>query len=291
MTGSVAELVAVAAGGFLSSAHCIGMCGGFAALVGVGRGSIAPLVARQGLYNLGRIFTYAFLGALAGAAGLFLSRWRVLGIAPAQALAWLAGLLMILLGLSTLGVLRYRGMPLGILGGAMARIFAGFLNARGNLGYFLAGMANGFLPCGLVYSFLALAAATGDGLGGSMVMVAFGLGTAPAMLVIGCGVRVATPALRRHVLRVAAVFVVALGGLTIYRGGITPGGDCCSEERAAPCHEHASALLPENGATAGAAMQDAAGASSAWSDPTGRPAAARLQDERTEPAGLRKLGE
>ena len=58
---------------FLSSAHCIGMCGGFAAAIGATHDRVAPLVFRQAIYSVGRVFTYAFLGACGGYAGLFFS--------------------------------------------------------------------------------------------------------------------------------------------------------------------------------------------------------------------------
>ena len=60
-------------GGLLGSAHCVGMCGGFALLIGSGARSARANLARQIVYSLGRIFTYSACGAAVGYAGLRLS--------------------------------------------------------------------------------------------------------------------------------------------------------------------------------------------------------------------------
>ena len=64
-----AYYLVIFAAGFLGSFHCIGMCGGFACALGRDpRGGVAT-IGRHLLYNLGRLTTYCFLGALAGALG------------------------------------------------------------------------------------------------------------------------------------------------------------------------------------------------------------------------------
>ncbi|HKQ49967.1 MAG TPA: sulfite exporter TauE/SafE family protein [Phycisphaerae bacterium] len=223
----IAESLAITAGGFLGSAHCIGMCGGFACAVGAGRANFWPLFARQFVYNVGRVFTYAFLGALAGASGLYLSRFTLGPVNPQQAFSLVAGAIMIALGLATLRLIRLPHRWTAATSQLFAPLFAYFLNARGWFGYFLAGLANGFLPCGLVYAFLALAAAAQDGPRGAVIMTLFGLGTMPAMLAIGCGTRLLTQSVRLRIYRVAAVFVVALGSVTLYRGWPSADAACC----------------------------------------------------------------
>ena len=223
----IAESLAITAGGFLGSAHCIGMCGGFACAVGAGRANFWPLFARQVVYNFGRVFTYAFLGALAGSTGLYLSRFALGPVNAQQAFSLLAGGIMVGLGLVTLGLIRLPQRWSTATSQLFAPLFAYFLNARGWFGYFLAGLANGFLPCGLVYAFLALAAAAQDGPRGAVIMTLFGLGTMPAMLAIGCGTRLLTQTMRLRIYRVAAVFVVALGSLTLFRGWPSAHATCC----------------------------------------------------------------
>ncbi len=232
------ELLAVTAGGFLSSAHCIGMCGGFAGAIGSARASFWPLFARQIVYNSGRVFTYAFLGALAGTLGMQVAGVQLGPVTLQQAFALVAGVLMIGIGLSNFGMLRLPARWTTLGAGLLTPLFAYFINARGWRGYFLAGMANGYLPCGLVYAFLALAAASGEAPRGAAVMIFFGLGTLPAMLFIGLGARLLPPIVRHRILRGAAVFVILLGGLTIYRGWPTRAACCEHEEPLRVAGEH-----------------------------------------------------
>jgi sulfite exporter TauE/SafE len=239
----IAESLAITAGGFLGSAHCIGMCGGFACAVGAGRARFWPLFARQLIYNTGRVFTYVFLGALAGSTGLYLSRFRLGPVNPQQAFSLLAGAIMIFIGLATFGLVRLPSGWSAATSRLFAPLFAYFLNARGWFGYFLAGMANGFLPCGLVYAFLAMAAATQDGPRGALVMILFGLGTMPVMLAIGCGARMMTRSARMRIYRVAAVFVVVLGSVTLYRGWPSDGTACCHSPDSQDVEKH-DQLLP-----------------------------------------------
>ena len=68
------ELPLVFLGGLLGSAHCVGMCGGFALSIGVGAKSFTANLQRQLVYTLGRVLTYSFFGVAAGYAGFWLSR-------------------------------------------------------------------------------------------------------------------------------------------------------------------------------------------------------------------------
>jgi len=219
------ELSMVVAASFLGSAHCIGMCGGLAGALGATSTPFWKTFSRQLIFTSGRIFTYSFLGALGGFAGLSLSRYQSSLLGVQQVFSCLAGLIMLYVGLSTLGLWPRRKQ------GEQARfslmqvlttkfltpLFNHFLNARGWFGFFSAGLATGFLPCGLVYAFLAMAASKGNPLHGMILMACFGLGTAPAMLLIGCGSHVLSHAMRVRVHRVAACFMLVMGGMTIFR--------------------------------------------------------------------------
>jgi hypothetical protein len=76
----------------------------------------------------------------------------------------------------------------------------------------------GFIPCGLVYAFLALAAATADVVRAWLVMVTFGAGTVPLMVLAGCGGTLISIATRARVLKVAAWCVVIAGIISLGRG-------------------------------------------------------------------------
>ena len=90
---------------------------------------------------------------------------------------------------------------------------------------FLAGLATGFLPCGLLYGMLANAASTSDLLTGGLTMAVFGLGTAPVMVLTGFGGSLLGVAQRRRLFQAAGWCVVITGAITLVRGiyGLQPG--------------------------------------------------------------------
>ncbi|MCB2376261.1 sulfite exporter TauE/SafE family protein [Hymenobacter sp. BT635] len=168
--------------GFLGSFHCIGMCGAIA-LALPGRADAASASARyvggRLLYNLGRVTTYATLGAASGLVGQSL---RLAGLQ--QGLSIASGLLILLLiGLpqryadqlsSRLGFSR----PLAWVKNQLSRLFQQY-SWRALYG---AGLLNGLLPCGLVYLALAGALSAPGVAGAAAYMACFGLGTLPLML-------------------------------------------------------------------------------------------------------------
>ncbi len=226
------DLIKVFAVGLLSSAHCIGMCGGFAAAIGATNQPLGLVFLRQIIYSVGRVFTYAFLGAVAGYAGLRLSGYKTPLVTVQQAFSILAGVIMVGIGVSVLGLFRLPVLSRLDLGPLLAPMFQHFLNARSRGGFFVAGLANGFLPCGLVYAFLADSVATGDVFRGAMLMTAFGLGTVPVMVATGCGAGLVSHAVRHRVYQLAAILVILIGGVTIYRAVELASGQ--------PCHDPAA---------------------------------------------------
>jgi sulfite exporter TauE/SafE len=228
----VIELLGMFAGGLLGSAHCVGMCGGFAAIVGASPRSLPSAVTRQLTYSFGRVFTYTFLGGMGGYFGLYMGSLESVLSGVQRAFSISAGLLMILIGAMTLGLIRLRWRWLTSLGTAAAPVFRTFLNGRGRAGVFLAGVVNGFLPCGLVLAFLALTVAAGNPLRGMLIMFFFGLGTIPAMTVVGCGSTLLSHGVRIKVYRVAACFVIVAGAMSIKRAWPTAAGASCCDGHA-----------------------------------------------------------
>jgi len=206
-------------GGVLGSSHCLGMCGPFAVMIGAGARGWKQGVTRQLIYSIGRICTYAFGGAAAGFLGLRLSReLGALGGAQGM-LSILAGVLLIVQGALAAGLIRIGKSGIG--GGSVcgsAKLFATFLRHPQGYHVFLAGILTGFLPCGLVYAYLSLAAATGDVWRGLAVMAVFGSGTVPVMALTGTGARLMNLALRRRMFQIAAACVILTGLLTVARG-------------------------------------------------------------------------
>jgi sulfite exporter TauE/SafE len=172
--------------GAASGVHCVGMCGGIVGAFSLRR-TVFPrreLVARQVLFNLGRISTYAALGAVGGLAGQLLLSFTQMQIV----LQVLASLVLILAGLHLATGGRWLA-PLESLGAPLWRrvqpLAARLAGAPGPGAAYGAGLAWGALPCGLVYAALAAAAFAGTPLGGAAAMLAFGLGTAPWLLAAG----------------------------------------------------------------------------------------------------------
>lgn len=183
--------------GLVGSPHCVGMCGGFAVAAGA-RGPAGALA-----WTLGRLSTYAALGALAGAAGQALPGPTWVGtVVAAGFLVWFAAKLA-----GLVGDVRFRVPLLAAAGRRLA--------GRADLpGRFAFGAVNGLLPCGLVYAALAFPVASGSAIAGAAAMVAFGLGTAPALGFAATGLRRLTAhSLGARRALAAGVLVLGLGSL------------------------------------------------------------------------------
>jgi hypothetical protein len=216
--------------GFAGSFHCIGMCGGFACALGADARGASATSLRHVLYNTGRLSTYCFLGALAGALGQVICTSLATGSQNAasllsvslnagqRVLAVTAGLLMILMALRFFGVRGRHRLTGGFGSSTLVVSLRSLLGRRGYAAPLSLGVLNGFLPCPLVYAMLAQAASTFDVLSGCLSMAAFGLGTFPAMLAMGGIGRLLAPGWRQRGVRLAGSFILALGLVTLSRG-------------------------------------------------------------------------
>jgi hypothetical protein len=201
-------------GGLAGSLHCVGMCGGFTlALAGGGR-----RVGRQLLYNLARVNTLVAIGAVSGGVGA-----AIVGRGPAwlvgHGLAVVAAVVMLVVGLEILGVnLGVSARAAGLAQGALRRALGGALASRSAAAPLALGVFNAFLPCQLVYAFAARAASTASVGGGMLTMLAFGLGTVPAMLAIGVVGGTFDRTFRARLSFVSGVLVLAFAAMTLLRG-------------------------------------------------------------------------
>jgi sulfite exporter TauE/SafE len=188
---NIETLGAAALVGLLGGTHCIGMCGGIVGALTGGltedvRASRARLVAAQLAYNAGRITSYGLAGLLAGLLGRQATTLGLTGGFPIGGI--LAAVIMILLGLylggwwQALTWLERQGARLWRHIEPLGRRFIPVRNPGQAL---LLGLVWGWLPCGMVYSVLALALASGSGAQGAAIMLAFGAGTLPTLLVVG----------------------------------------------------------------------------------------------------------
>jgi sulfite exporter TauE/SafE len=181
--------------GLLGGPHCVGMCGGIVgALSGVvqlqrqGQGKqsgVAPIFLQVG-YHAGRVTSYVLAGALAGGLGGALLLAGSLGFR--LALLAVAGLMLLGMGLYLIGLPQML-LPLEKLGAHLWQrlqpLSRPFLPVRRLAQAFPLGLVWGWLPCGLVYTALTSALSSGNAGQGGLVMLAFGLGTLPNMLLAG----------------------------------------------------------------------------------------------------------
>ncbi len=200
--------------GLLGGVHCVGMCGGIVAAFSFRADGSTPPFRLHLAYNLGRVSSYVFFGALAGMLGASL---KLAGFLPVQTLLFvLAQLVMILLGLYLAGFSRWVLVferAGGVLWRAVKPLFQKLLPVRSTPQALLAGMVWGWLPCGLVYSVLVSALAAGSAASGAALMLAFGLGTLPNLLGMGVFARQIQPFMQH-------VWVRRTAGLTVAGFGV-----------------------------------------------------------------------
>ena len=205
-------------GGLLGSSHCIGMCGGFAAIIGMRTKSLASNFRDQMVYSLGRLSSYATLGGVAGFAGKRIASALPSVINVPALLCLIAGVFLIREGLFASGLMRRQLKGPSASGCLVRPLFSSILRQPGLMNTFLAGAVTGLLPCGLVYSFVSLAASSADLLQGMATMVQFGAGTIPLMVATGCGTALLSRSARQWIWKVAGWSVLATGFLTLGRG-------------------------------------------------------------------------
>ena len=207
---------------FLGSiGHCIGMCGGFVVAYSTSKveksqGRLSQMTAHL-LYNLGRITSYAFIGALFGLLG---AAFKPVPAAHGVLFAFI-GLLMILIGLSLMGKGRFLNSVEASFAGStwFRRQFQRLIASQNPGSFYLLGMLNGFVPCGFVYFFAVTAAGTASPLWGAAVMAVFGIATIPALFSLGFTVGfLQQTKWRTLMVKLASLMVIGYGGLMLYKG-------------------------------------------------------------------------
>lgn len=205
-------------GGLAGSLHCVGMCGVFPLALAEVTGSSATRWGRQLLYHCGRINTLMVIGAFAGTAGAAFLAHGSLHFGE-RLLAITAGSFMIVVGLEQLGLLaRVTERGAALVQGLVRRALSGVLRSRSPFSPLAVGVFNAFLPCQLIYAFAAQAASTASTAAGTLTMLAFGLGTVPAMLALGIAPSLLSAAARAALSRAGALLVIAYGMITVVRG-------------------------------------------------------------------------
>lgn len=200
--------------GLVSSFHCVGMCGPLALALPVHHLQRLQQALAIGLYNIGRVLTYATLGGLFG--------WLGRGIYIAGFQQWFSIVMGILI--LVLAVLFYF-MNKSFSPAWLRRFHEGVQGIMGRLlqkprlvHYLLLGMANGLLPCGMVYLAIAGAISTTGVEQSVLFMAAFGAGTLPAMLILsffGFHIKLS---LRQQMKKAVPFIIAGMAVLLILRG-------------------------------------------------------------------------
>lgn len=208
--------------GLLGGVHCLGMCGGIVGALTFGLPEEKRLGVKvlpyQLAYNAGRLISYSVAGALAGGVGVLIAGLMPLQLAQSL-LMLLAGVFMVMMGLYVAGWWFGLGRLEKLAGGLWRRIeplgrrLMPVTSPWQALGL---GLVWGWLPCGLVYSVLVWAVAAGGAPDGALLMLAFGLGTLPNLVLMGAAAgwmsaHIKKPAIRR----IAGGLIIAYGLITV----------------------------------------------------------------------------
>lgn len=201
--------------GLLGSIHCVGMCGPLVmALPLSGKSNIQKATALF-LYHTGKISSYGLLGVLFG---LFGSQFPIFGFQKN---------ISIFIGATMLFYVVYVFVlkPKHIQWGVLNKVYNYIVKALGRLfksknvvSFLLIGMLNGLLPCGMIYLALSSAMATQGVVSGGLLMIFFGLGTVPALIMVALGGQYMGFAFRKKLQMLLPVFIFGMGVILILRG-------------------------------------------------------------------------
>ncbi|UCD32182.1 MAG: sulfite exporter TauE/SafE family protein [Desulfobacterales bacterium] len=206
--------------------HCIGMCGPIVVSMSLNLGEKRILIPNL-FYHAGRITTYGVLGGILGVTGAFT---RVTaGIANLQkGVLIFAGLVIVIMGLGMGGWVSmgkvfgddYRST------GIITRGFSRLSKVQSTSAYLPLGLLLGLLPCGPVYTTLIASARVGmefqntfkAALAGAGLMVVFGIGTIPALLLVARLASMEWLRYREGIYKIGSMLMIALGIYFIIKG-------------------------------------------------------------------------
>ena len=210
ITNNNASYLVILLYGIMTSFHCIGMCGGFVlsgniSLVKDKRKSLETGI----LYNVGRIISYTTVGAIAGGLGSIV----VLSSFLKGALPFVAGIIMIIMGLNFLGVLKKIKINF-----SLKNKFGNKLFEDKSKNMFAVGLLSGFLPCGPMQAIQFYSLATASITRGALVMFVFAIGTVPILFLFGYFSSLLNAKFTKIVLKLSSIVLITMGLLMALRG-------------------------------------------------------------------------
>jgi len=200
--------------GLISSLHCVGMCGPLALALPIRHLSPAGRTIALLTYHGGRLLTYGALGAITGLLGrhIYLAGFQ-------QAFSIIIGTMMLI------WMIAHQLFSIGRSPALVRKLFRPLEAFIGRLwqsptrhGFLVLGMANGLLPCGMVYLAIAGAFSFPQMWESAVFMLLFGLGTLPALLILSFSSRLIGPVQRMYMRKAVPYLVATMGLLLILRG-------------------------------------------------------------------------
>ena len=202
--------------GLIGSVHCIGMCGPLVMALPIsGQSNFQKWVSIL-LYHFGKISSYTVLGILLGLFGTTLP-FNVVQ----EHLSIVLGSIMLLYVLYVFVIKSKWVIPFfqsNIVNSLIINKMGALFKSKNNSSFYLIGVLNGLLPCGMVYVALTSAIATQSLVQGGMIMVFFGLGTMPALIIVAIGGQYMGRAVRTKLQSLVPVFIFSMGIILILRG-------------------------------------------------------------------------
>ena len=208
--------------GLIGTGHCVGMCGPLIFAFPGRTGRFTPHL----FYHLGRVATYTVIGGIMGGIGQLMAGGAESGSGLGGAVIikvtlWLvAAALLLTLGIHRLGIIREPGW-LNLVSPERIPGFTAALNgtpgSRGGAAFLLMGAMLGFLPCGLSYGAFAQALGSASAAQGFLATLAFALGTAPGLVLLGTGASALFSRYRRQSDIIAGILMIAMAAKMGYK--------------------------------------------------------------------------
>ena len=202
--------------GLIGSIHCIGMCGPLVMALPMSNQTNFQKWQSILLYHAGKITSYAILGILLG---MFGSQLPLYGVQ--ENLSIVMGSIMLLYVIYVF-VIKSRWSPKFLqfnrLYTFIVKKMGSVLKCKNRAAFYLIGFLNGLLPCGMIYVALTSALATQNIFYGGLIMVFFGLGTMPALIMVAIGGQYFGSAFRNKAQKLLPIFIFSIGVLLILRG-------------------------------------------------------------------------
>lgn len=200
--------------GFIGSVHCIGMCGPLTMALPFSQQKHISKYLSILLFHIGKIVSYALLGLIVGFFGK-----QLFVIESQQGISIVIGILMVIYVLWVYVIRMNTSFnPFQFMQAPVLKALRKLINNKKMYVFFLLGLLNGLLPCGLVYLALGSAMSTGSSIEAAIFMALFSIGTMPALIIVALGTQVVGIEWRRKFQKSLPFFIFGMGVILILRG-------------------------------------------------------------------------